>query len=274
MIGQSKIITWVQNNRDNFPHFIVFVGPRGSGKRTLCKTVSNILSCVYSECEINVGTVREVIDTSYQSQTKVMYCFADADTMRQEAKNAMLKITEEPPENAYFCLTVCDDNSLLDTIKSRAYVFNMENYNEEQLQTFYEISNISGVKKEDEELIAKICTTPGDVIKLASYGTEFYNYVGLVYDNIAEVEPANAFKSASKLALKDDKGYDLALFFKTFVQYCLANIIVGDDDKVIQNCDGIIVTQECLRKVDKLGVNKQQLYDSWVFEIRKRWTKN
>ncbi|MBL1680403.1 hypothetical protein ELD14_28950, partial [Klebsiella pneumoniae] len=72
--------------------------------------------------------VREVIDNSYSCYTKTMYCLSNADNMRSQAKNAMLKITEEPPENAYFCITAIDESSLLDTIKSRAQVLRMNEY--------------------------------------------------------------------------------------------------------------------------------------------------
>ena len=270
MIGQKNILNWVDNNIDSFPHFIVLVGSSGSGKRTLSKTIANKISCVYTECEIRVDAVREVIDSSYNSQTKVMYCFADADNMKPQAKNAMLKITEEPPENAYFCLTVQDSSSLLDTIKSRAYVFNMQEYKTNELSEYYYRSAPSG-NKEECNLFCTICSTPGEIDKLTEYGKDFYEYVQLVVDNISKVEPANAFKSANKLALRTEDGYDLRLFFKTFTKICLDNLSPDKLDEVEYWCDGIKVTTNALNKVNKMGVNKQQLYDSWVFNIREVW---
>jgi nicotinamide riboside kinase len=268
MIGQKNILKWVGNNVNSFPHFIVIVGSRGSGKRTLCKTIAHKILCTYSECEIAVDAVRAVIDTSYGSHTKVMYCFADADNMRPQAKNAMLKITEEPPENAYFCLTICDDSSMLDTIKSRAYVIRMQEYSTEEINEYY----YSNPKHHDNHLalenILELCSTPYEVDMLCEYDKDFLDYVELVVDNIAEVEPANAFKSSSKLALKKDEGYDLKLFFRAFTQVCLNRINV---DNCIHYANGIIETTKVLNMVDKLGVNKQQLYDKWVFNIRKVW---
>lgn len=266
MLGQKKLLRWVDNNINSFPHFIVLIGSSGCGKKTLAREIAHKISCVYSECSVNVDAVREVIDSSYQSQTKVMYCFADADNMKAQAKNAMLKITEEPPQNAYFCLTVCDESSLLDTIKSRAYVLQMEEYEPKEISDYvenkYEVSN---------ELYPLLCKTPGDADLLHTYEPEsFYEYVELVVDNVAEVEPANAFKSAGKLALKSDEGYDLKLFWRAFVQVCLERMEKGPES-VIHYCNGIIATTKCLNKVSKLGVNKQQLYDKWVFDIREVW---
>lgn len=262
MIGQNKIREWCE-----FPHFFVLVAPRYAGKRTVAKFIAHKLSCVYTECEIRVDAVREVIDSSYQSHTNVLYCFADADNMRPEAKNAMLKITEEPPKNAYFCLTVYDSGTLLETIKSRAYVFYLEPYTQAELKEYF---SLKWEGQTDKEILWSAGSTPGEINMLVEYGKDFLEYVDLVIDNIAEVEPANAFKSCGKLNLKNEEGYDLALFWRVFMVLCEARY---DDN--LDNCDriakGISVTAEHLNKVYKLGVNKQQLYDDWVFEIRKVW---
>lgn len=271
MIGQKHILEWVNKNVDSFPHFIVVVGPRGSGKRTLVNEIANKVSCVYTQCEPLVDTVREVIDSSYNSQTKVMYCFADADNMKPQAKNAMLKITEEPPENAYFCLTINDDSSLLGTIKSRAYVLTMENYSRDELKEYYYRSVSDDDNREAEvNLFCAICSNPGEIDMLTSYGKEFYDYVNLVADNIANVEPANAFKSSSKLALKSDEGYDLRLFLRCFMLICEEHIMSNDADSK-KFSRGIIVTAKAYNAAGKMGVNKQQLYDKWVFDIRGEW---
>lgn len=269
MIGQTKILKWVDNNINSFPHFIVLVGSHGCGKQTLCREIAHKISCVYSKCEIKVDNVREVIDTAYAITERVMYCFADADNMKAQAKNAMLKITEEPPKNAYFCLTVSDDSSLLATIKSRANVIYLEEYKNDELAQYY-YEGASNGNEEECKLFCTICSTPGEIDKLTQYGKDFYDYVELVLENIAEVEPANAFKSSNKISLKTDDGYDLGLFFKTFVNICLDRLSDKTED-IIKYCDGIKVTTKYLNKVNNLGVNKQQLYDMWVFDIRQAW---
>ena len=274
MIGQNKILQWVDSNINSFPHFIVLVGLSGSGKKTIAREISHKISCIYSLCDIKVDTVREVIDTAYQSNEKIMYCFADADNMRPQAKNALLKITEEPPKNAYFCLTVTDDSSLLDTIKSRAIVFYMQEYTIPQLKEYYH--SMYGVEEpstEEVNLFCEIATTPGDIDKLTEYGKDFYDYVELVVDNIAEVDPANAFKSSSKLALKSDEGYDLRLFFSVvmyvFEQRINSRQIYSTPPGYTKYCTGLITTSRYFNMVGRLGVNKQQLYDRWVFDIRR-----
>lgn len=280
IVGQKKIINWVDNlTVDSFPHFIVLIGAKGSGKRTIAKYIADKLSAVYVECDIKVDAVRNAITLASTVETPIVYCFANSDTMRAEAKNAMLKITEEPPKNAYFVLTVIDESTLLETIKSRATVIRLEPYSGDELYEF--LKNITqdkdfayGSDAEDStnciwmNCIWGIASTPYELKEFLNYGSEFFRYVDLVKDNISEVEAANAFKSSSKLALhgEDDK-YDLGLFWKAFIHDCLNCI----DEDPLHYAEGIIVTDKYYKKQAQLGVNLQQLYDSWVFEIRGVW---
>jgi len=266
IIGQTALLDYILKVGNNLPHFIVLVGRKGSGKRRIAEVIAETLGCVYSETDISVQNVREVIDTAYTSATRVLYCFADADTMRAEAKNAMLKITEEPPVNAYFVLTVQDESSLLDTVKSRADVLRMFPYSNSDIRTYVEAHETT-LSKSDLDILIPTCYTPGDVDMLMGYNIqEFYDYVKLVYDNIVEVEPANAFKSSLKLAIKTEDGYDLGLFWQMFLYIAMLDLIHNTDEH--KNGCMITVTNIYLNKLQKVGVNKQQLYDGWVFDIR------
>lgn len=275
IIGQTKIINWVDNlTVDSFPHFIVLIGPKGSGKRTIAKYIADKLSAINIDCDIKVDAVRNAITLASTVETPIVYCFANADTMRAEAKNALLKITEEPPKNAYFIFTVVDESTLLETIKSRATVIRMEPYSDDELYEFLKdiIPDKDFTYDADDEdnmnCIWAMANTPYELKEFLNYGSEFFDYVNLVIDNISEVEAANAFKSSSKLALhgEDDK-YDLGLFWKAFIYNCLNCI----DEDPLHYAEGIIVTDKYYKKQAQLGVNLQQLYDSWVFEIRGVW---
>ena len=266
MIGQTnvwnKIKQLIDNNR--CPSFIVLIAPQGYGKRTLAKAIAFSLGATYAPCGAKVDEIREVIDTAYRVRDKVFYCIEDGDIMRNEAKNAMLKITEEPPDSAYFCLCVTDDRYLLDTIKSRGAVFNLDTYSKEELNWY--CMSLDECKM-DTEILCSIAQCPGDINILQQYGNEFIDYVNLVVDNIAEVEPANAFKSSSKLALKNEEGYDLRLFFSAFCRECV-NRMKQDP---LHYAQGIVATSKFVMKSIQPGVNKQQLYDMWVFHIRGVW---
>lgn len=270
MIGQKRVIEYIDRTIDNFPSFIVIVGMKGCGKRTIAKYIAERLKAVYAPCGIKVDEVREVIQTATMSKERVVYCFEDADTMRNEAKNAMLKITEEPPRDAYFIMTVSNDGSVLDTIKSRAIVIQLQPYSYDDLITYYDNnSDIVGISGLSKDTVCNIATNPHEINMLCGYGQEFIDYVNLVIDNISEVEPANAFKSSKSLALKNEPElYDLKLFWETFCDVCLQRIQTDP----LRFANGINVTCPFITQVTtRLGVNLGQLYDSWVFKIREVW---
>jgi len=267
MIGQKHLLYYIEQLH-SIPHFIVLVAPKGHGKRTMAKYIAMKLHAQYAPCGVKVDEVREVINTAMTVKDRVVYCFEDADEMRQEAKNAMLKITEEPPESAYFIMTVCDDSSMLDTIKSRAAVWALQPYRQSEIEEMYDI--IWGDDEGDKELMCDIAGCYGELQLLKQYGQDFIDYVNLVIDNIAEVEPANAFKSSQKLSFKKDETdkYDLTLFFDTFINLCYRRI-----DEVGEKRFDLAIDVTCFyrRKAAKVGANLQQVYDGWVFDLRKVW---
>lgn len=273
MVGQEKNIKWLNTavENDKVPKSIVIIGPKGSGKRTMAKFIAQKLNCVYAPSDIKVDAVRQVIDTSYKTSDRVLYCFENADNMKNAAKNALLKVTEEAPTYAWFVMTLMDDSTLLPTIKSRSFVMNMQPYTAEDKGLI--LSSLDTEHKltpEQRSYFIEMANTPYELQKLFEYGQDFLDYVEMVADNISVVESANAFKSGNKLALKNnDEGYDLSLFMLAFVQLCIKRITEGKSP--IKYASGVPCTNWAYRDSMKLGVNKQQLFDWWVFKLRSVW---
>ena len=274
MIGQHNLQSRIDKLIENrtFPRFSIFVGPRGSGKKTLAHELENMFNNwrvisdhvnVYELPDVKIDTIREMITQSYKQIMTMLYIIPDADNMSPAAKNAILKVTEEPPNEAYFIMTLEDENNTLETIRSRGTVFHMDRYTPDEILEFAEKDNDTHYVPEVRDIITSICDTPGDVITLYNSGIkEFYDYVQLVVDNIAEVSLANAFKIPSKVALKEDaEGYDLRLFWKAFMK-------ISFD---IGRYNGIYTTSKYLQQLRIKGVNKQQLMDNWILEIRELW---
>ena len=273
MVGQEKNIKWVNTaiENDKVPKSIVIIGPKGSGKRTMAKFIAQKLNCVYAPSDIKVDAVRQVIDTSYKTSDKVLYCFENADNMKNAAKNALLKVTEEAPTYAWFVMTLMDDSTLLPTIKSRSFVMNMQPYTvEDKGLILSSLDTGHKLTPEQRSYFIEMANTPYELQKLFEYGQDFLDYVEMVADNISVVESANAFKSGNKLALKNnDEGYDLSLFMLAFVQLCIKRITEGKSP--IKYASGVPCTNWAYRDSMKLGVNKQQLFDWWVFKLRSVW---
>ena len=68
--------------------------------------------------------------------TKKVYVIQEADTMTQEAQNALLKTLEEPPEYITIILIASNENSILNTIKSRCTKIVFEPLSNEELKRY------------------------------------------------------------------------------------------------------------------------------------------
>lgn len=275
MIGQTELLNIIneQIDFDDFPRFSIVVGAEGSGKKTLSMSVAFALECQRVFIEPKVDAVREMIKNVYSVKTPTLYVIKDGN-MSINAKNALLKVCEETPSNAYIMMLVSDINTVLDTLKSRAGVYYMQPYIEQEILEYAD-----GKYKTTKEvgIIADLCETPGDVDKLLDIGiTEFYEYVEKVVNNIASVSSANAFKIANQIAFKDsDDGYDVDLFLRAFKSVCGVEMkrAVADNDIESQMwySAGIKVVSKALSQLSTSGINKSAVFDLFILDIRREW---
>lgn len=271
MIGQEHLLNDIKYLIDNskFFRFSIICGPKGSGKKLLCKEISNMMKCTTMIIpDIKADTLRSMIQDAYTIKTKTIYIIPDADDMSLTAKNAILKVVEEPPNNAYFIMTLESLSNTLPTIRSRAAVFAMDNYKITELQEYYK-SKVEDYK-DTITLISDTCQTPGDIDYMLNVGiTEFYEYAKKVFDNIAIVNGANAFKIGSNLCLKENTtGYDLKLFLRLFKTLCFNQFLQVNDRKYLH---AMMITDAAIQKCSYKSVNKQMVFDMWVLDIRKEW---
>jgi len=284
MIGQANLQSRIEQLIKNhtFPRFSIFVGPKGSGKKTFAHELERLFNNwrvssdhvnVYELPDVKIDTVREMITQSYKQIMTMLYIIPDADNMSNAAKNALLKVTEEPPNEAYFIMTLEDENNTLETIRSRGTVFHMDRYTPNEIEEYFK-KRFGVLEDREISIVRDLCETPGDVEIIMSYdATNFYDYVQLVVDNIAEVSLANAFKIPSKVALKEDaEGYDLKLFWKAVASVMLNRAKQrGNSKELVKYCGGYSVTSKYLQKLRVKGINRSMLMDNWILEIRELW---
>lgn len=271
MIGQKINMEFLQTCVDNdcFPRFIIITGEKGSGKKTLANYIAKrLLKAFQVEPGNGVEAVREAITNSYRCAGPTVYIFPDADKMSVQAKNAMLKITEEPPRQAYFIMTVESMNNTLGTLKSRGTEIQMESYTEEDLWTF--VDNAS----DNDKLAIRIASNPGQLQQLREIDTqEFYNFGETVLDNIATVTGVNAFKIGNKFKFKEDgTGYDPMLFLECIKTICLDRsnqAKTAAEVKALQST--IRITNQCKRDFLLTGVKRDSTFDMWILDMRDIW---
>lgn len=269
MIGQRCVQQQIKSaiEAKTLARFIILAGERGSGRKTLAKEVAKWLGTEYAEVDKGVDAIREMIEDSYKITKPIMYVL-DGDSMSAVAKSALLKVTEEPPNNVYFVFTITDANRVLDTLASRASIYRMDHYTEN------EISRFAG---SEDWRFRYFCSNKYEVDLLLSYGIDtFHDFVKKVVDNIDVVDSANALKIEESLALKDsDSGkYDLKIFLQAFSTECFDRVRQFDEypeycPEKLKYLEWISITkkeQELLASTPLL--NKVALMDIWIFDIR------
>ena len=266
MIGQKKLLSIIDRQlfENSFPRFSIIIGKRGSEKDKIGVYISKYLgaNCVNTS-DIKVDNIRTIIQESYKVSSITVYNITNADSMSIQAQNSLLKVTEEPPNKAYFVMALEDENNTLPTIRSRGSIYHCDEYTQEELVNY--ASEKYGTFK-----YCGICDTPGEIDLLHEMKEEeFYNYVEKVVDNISTVSGSNAFKIADKIALKDeDDKYDLRLFWKAFKSLCVDEMS-GDDP--IKYGRAIAITGDSLHELSFKGINKTELFDIWLLNIRSEW---
>ncbi|HYR02031.1 MAG TPA: DNA polymerase III subunit delta', partial [Syntrophobacteria bacterium] len=153
IIGQNRVIRLVRQalRHGRLPHALLFAGLDGVGKRRTALALARVLNCEGASsgdsCDrclscrkmasgnhpdlllveregqfIRIDRIRDLqrrLRFRPLEGRKRVILIHEAETMRTEAANALLKILEEPPPDNLFILTAPDSTALLPTIASR-----------------------------------------------------------------------------------------------------------------------------------------------------------
>lgn len=275
MIGQKRLLDQIDRLVQNgFPRFVLLVGTKGSGKKLISREIASKLGYPLVPVGIGVDEVREVIVNSYRNTEPIVYIIPDTDKMSVAAKNALLKITEEPPQKAYFILTVTDVSNTLPTLTSRACVLKMDGYNEEELLTYLSKKyNTSNITQENIDFVVTTATVPEEIDTLIGYDVnEFRLFVESVANNLHLVSAANSFKILNKLALKKDEDkWDVLLFVQALKQEFIKLYYEAPANSEYfyqaywKACDLVKELKY------KNSVNRQYCLDQFILNVRECW---
>lgn len=276
MIGQEFIQGQLREmvELNTIPRFLILTGVKGSGKYTLAKWLTREMRAFFVEPELSVEAVREVVNNCYKCSGDTVYIFRDADKMSAAAKNALLKVTEEPPRQAYFVLTVQNADNALETLRSRGTVIPMGPYTpmqkEEYLNSVLQKSGKS-LHSGDRERIVWAADNLGQVERYAAMDVDaLYSFCNLVADNIGEVSGVNAFKIGQRIKLKEDgEGYDADLFFQMLTHVLLERIMqnTGPDEPAVY-AKMLRVCCKYSQELTLTGVKKDATLDMWILAMR------
>lgn len=167
--GNDYILSTLANmkQRNRTAHSVLFYGEKGTGKKLIAKFYTQLLMCenstdgmpcgvcsackstesginpdvVYVQSSGKLGgyraeTARDICSDVYikpnNNSGKKVYIFKDCQKMSPVTQNILLKITEEPPDYAYFIFTSESKYDLLPTIISRCTCFGTGNCTENE----------------------------------------------------------------------------------------------------------------------------------------------
>ena len=269
MVGQKTILDNVDywTKTSTVPRFMIISGVKGSGKATLSREIARRMRAYLVECELSVDAVREAVKNCYKCAGTTVYLFKDADKMSTAAKNAMLKITEEPPRQAHFIVTVQNGENMLETLRSRATNIQMAPYSADELDLFYHDYTL---KK--NRVIRDMCDVPGMMLEMEKLDVDdLICFCNTVVDNIQKVTGVNAFKIVQRIRLKEDgNGYDPDLFFHCVKRILCSRLmspsLLYGDRRSLTNM--LMTTSKYHQEFILAGVKKDATLDMWVLEMR------
>jgi replication-associated recombination protein RarA len=275
MIGQKNLLDKIDKLTQNgFPRFTLLVGPKGSGKKLISREIANKLGYPLVPVGIGVDEVREVIVNSYRNTEPIVYILPDTDKMSVAAKNALLKITEEPPQKAYFILTVTDLSNTLQTLISRACTLKMDSYTQEELHNYLTMKyDVTNIQANNIVFVINTATVPEEVDTLMGYDIkEFRVFVETVATNLHTVSAANSFKILNKLALKKDEDKWDVLLFVQALRDEFFRLYWGEEQPSEYYFRAYSRTCDLLKELKyKNSVNRQYCLDQFILDVRKYW---
>ena len=245
MIGQKNNIKTLMQWRCNrsTPRFIIISGDEGSGRLTLAKIIIKIINAKGIIMGNSIAEVRETIENAYTITEPTFYIFRNADDMKNEAKNALLKVVEEPPNNAYFIMTVKNIDNMLGTIKSRGTVIKMEPYTREEL-----------LSATNDEVLLNYCSNIGQLQLDKSDIKKAEKCADDVINALKNKSGTNLLKACTQLKSKqtEEEKVDCLLFFRVF-QKKLYEACKDDLFKYT----GIYHISRCMQEISKNTINKK-----------------
>lgn len=235
------------------PRFIIISGEKNSGRFTLANVIAEQTNAIVYVSEIGIDAIRDVIKTAYSVKQSTVYIFRDCDDMSLAAKNSLLKVVEEPPNNARFIMTVKDTANVLPTIISRATVMHMAPYTEDELGIAQNHKNIAYMIK---------CIDDNTDERISA----FLSVVELCDRVIIYIEKKSMLGVLKELnniqAKADEPGVEPELFVRAFRhQIQDANI----NPRVIMKFVPHIV--KCSNELKKAGVNKKASVETMCINI-------
>lgn len=163
VLGQDHIVGLLEVavGDKKFSHAYLFSGPRGTGKTSVARILSNEIGChEYDRLEMDaassrgideIRSLRDGVHTSPMRGEFKVYIVDEVHMLTKEAFNALLKTLEEPPSHVVFILATTEPEKLPDTVISRCQHFAFKKLPENILRSsMLKIAKKEGIEIDEE----------------------------------------------------------------------------------------------------------------------------
>ena len=226
MIGQTKLIqAFSKYTITTLPHTVLLVGQYGCGKHMFVKQLAEKFNLDIVSLDSSI-TSDELTAYTYSPVAKIY--LLDANTISVKQQNKFLKFIEEPHSNSFIIVTAESEALLLPTILNRCLKFNFEPY------TLGELKQLPWAPKTADDLVFKLCKTPGQLLDLSDLDkfNALYTFCQSFISKITLANYANFMSIALKINCKDEPTkFDFLSFLKV-LSYVAYNYYICDNNEL------------------------------------------
>lgn len=201
LIGQKNNLDLI-NKWNTLPNFMIIQGDRHTGKTNMVLYLCQKFGLTYVSVNKSVKDVRELISVM-KPNSNILYHFKDFDGATLQAKNALLKVTEEPVPGNYIVIT---GGPQLKTLESRARKILMEPYTDTEIKEY--MKPYFPDELEQNKLIVAGINTPAKINYYKKY-EQIQQLIDYAYDIFSKITYMNPSIFIPMLSRFEDKyNYD------------------------------------------------------------------
>jgi DNA polymerase-3 subunit gamma/tau len=170
VVGNKAVVEGLRSllsRETDLPYAYLFTGPAGCGKTTMAHVIKGELEIddldfyeIDASSDRGINQIREVKENLYHAPLKSKYkliLFDEVHGVTPQAQEAMLKMLEQPPEQAIIVLCTTEPEKLKPTTKRRLHSFTLKKLTDQEMDML--IKDILEEEKiEDfwDDVVAKI----------------------------------------------------------------------------------------------------------------------